>query len=550
MVRDLLKKGLGAITSKQTSIFSAAVFIMLTTWFAYLLGFVKYRVFAIMYGQSMGELGVFFAAFKIPDFIFQVFIASALTSAFIPVFSDYLVKDDTKAANKFASSLMTLGTCVYIVFAIIVAIFAGQITSLIAPGLRPDEIALMTSITRIVIFSQVFFILGTIATGILQSLQHFLLPGIALALYNLGIIIGVLVLEPYFGIYGAVVGVFIGAFLYFVLQIPLLAKSGYKFRAVFEVVDEVKTVLKLMIPRSATALLVQISILATNVYFVSFISAKSIAILEFAQTLWFAPINLFGLSIAQATFPTLSKKAKDHPEFLAVLIPSINQILYLTLPVSVLLIVLRIPIVRLVYGVDAFDWNATVMTGMTLACLSISIAAQSLMYLLSRAFFALKNTKTPLVITAISVLVNVSLSYVFVLVLHKPVYFLALSLSIANILSAVLMLAALHWHIKLPKVEMAVSLSKILIATFIMGFTLYIPIKLLDQLVFDTTRTINLIILTGISSFLGLLSFLFFTWLLEIKEAYYILAVVKKFSSRTPILKNIGEIIDGPKLNT
>lgn len=550
MVKDLLKKGIGAITSKQTSIFSAAFFIMLTTWFAYLLGFVKYRFFAIMYGESMGELGVFFAAFKIPDFIFQVFIASALTSAFIPVFSDYLTKDDTKAANKFASSLMTLGTTVYVVFAIIVAIFAPYITSFIAPGLTAEETALMTSITRIVIFSQIFFILGTIATGILQSLQHFLLPGIALALYNLGIIIGVVLLEPYFGIYGAVVGVFIGAFLYFVLQIPLLAKSGYTFRVVFELVDEVRTVLHLMIPRSATALLVQLSILATNVYFVSFISAKSIAILEFAQTLWFAPINLFGLSIAQATFPALSKKAKERKEFLAILIPSINQILYLTLPISVLLIVLRIPIVRLVYGVDAFDWDSTVMTGMTLACLSISIAAQSLMYLLSRAFFALKNTKTPLLITAISVVVNITLSYLFVMVLHKQVYYLALSLSIANILSAILMLVALHWHINLPKLEMSVSVAKILIATFIMGFSLYIPIKLLDQLVFDTTRTINLIILTGISSFLGLLSFLFFTWLLEIREAYYILAVVKKFSSRTPILKNIGEIIDGPKLNT
>lgn len=550
MVKGLLKKGLGAITSKQTSIFSAAFFIMLTTWFAYLLGFIKYRVFAIMYGESMGQLGVFFAAFKIPEFIFQVFIASALASAFIPVFSDYLLKDDTKAANKFASSIMTLGTTVYVFFAIIIAIFASQITSLIAPGLSSEELALMTSITRIVIFSQIFFILGTVATGILQSLQHFLLPGIALALYNLGIIIGVLLLEPYLGIHGAVVGVFIGAFLYFVLQIPLLAKSGYKFRVVFEVVDEVKTVLHLMIPRSATALLVQLSILATNVYFVSFISAKSIAVLEFAQTLWFAPVNLFGLSIAQATFPSLSKKSKDTKEFLSILIPSINQILYLTLPISVLFIVLRIPIVRLVYGVDAFDWDATVTTGMTLACLSLSIGAQSLMYLLSRAFFALKNTRTPFIITAISVAVNVSLSYLFVMILHKPVYFLALSLSVSNILSAILMLVALHWHVRLPKLEMSVSLAKILIATFIMGFSLYIPIKLLDQLVFDTTRTINLIILTGISSFFGLLSFLFFTWLLEIREAYYILAVVKKFSSRTPILRNIGEIIDGPKLNT
>ena len=470
-------------------------------------------------------------------------------SCFIPVFSEFLEKKSIQSANKFISSLMSLGVITYIGIAIIVIIFAHPIFSILVPGFNAEETNEIIFFTRLLIFSQIFFIFGTIATGVLQTLEHFILPGIAAALYNLGIIVGVLLFAPYFGIYGAVIGTFLGALLFFIFQLPLMYKNGFRFHFVFEIADGVKDVFHLMVPRSLTALVVQLSILV-NLAFISFISARSIAIFELAQTIMFAPVNLFGQSIAQASIPSLAKKVNNPQEFVQIFVASFNQILYLTLPISVLFIVLRIPIVRLLYGTKSFDSDATVVTGMTLACFAISVAAQSLIYILSRAFFALKDTKTPFVITVISILINVVLSYVFTILLKKPVYYLAVSFSVANITSAVLMSVALHYRVKLPKLEVIVSVTKILIATLIMGFSLYIPIKLLDQLVFDTTRTINLIILTGISSFLGLLSFLFFTWLLEIKEAYYILAVVRKFSSRTPILKNISEIIDGPQLNS
>ncbi len=548
MVKDLFKKGIGAITSRQTSIFSAALFIVITSAFGSFLGIFKYRIFTTVYGDSLPELGIFFAAFKIPDFIFQVFIASALTSAFIPIFSDFLEKD-RKDANKFVSSVMTLGTIFYIVAAGVIAIFAEPIVSKIAVGFNPEQLSLMVHLTRIILFSQVFFILGMVSTGVLQTLEHFLYPGIALALYNVGIIIGTLAFGERFGIYGAVIGVFIGAALFFIFQIPLLKKYGFQYSFTLAISEGVKAVGKLMLPRALTVLLMQISIIA-NVFFILFISAESMVFYELAFTIMYAPVNLFGLSIAQASFPTLAKKVRDREGFIEIFVASFNQILYLTLPMSVLLIVLRIPIVRLFYGAKDFSWEATVMTGMTLAILSVSLATQALTLILTRAFFALKDTKTPFVITAVSIALHIGLSLLFVIILKKPVYFLALSLSISNIVTAILLTVALHVKIHLPKLNMTISVVKILVATLIMGFSLYIPIKLLDQLVFDTTRTINLIILTGISSFLGLLSFLFFTWLLEIREAYYILAVVKKFSSRTPILRTIGELIDGTRINT
>lgn len=548
MVKDLFKRSWGAITSKQTSIFSAAFFIVLTSAVGQFLGYFKYRLLAMIYGPSP-DLGVYLASFKVPDFIFQVFIASALTSAFIPIFTDYLDKDNKDKTNEFVSSLTTIGVGFYILVATVIAIFAYPISEQIAPGFNPQELSLMVNLTRIILFCQVFFILGTVATGMLQSLQHFLLAGMASALYNVGIIIGLLIFASVYGIYGAVLGVLFGAFLFFIVQVPLLFRSGYRIVPKFSITRGTKKVFKLMVPRAMTSLVVQLVPLA-NLFFISLISARSMVFYEFASTLMLVPVLLFGQSIAQASFPSLAKKSKNPKEFLDVLVPSFNQIIFFTLPVSALFIILRIPIVRLAFGVERFDWEATVLTGMTLAAFAISIAAQSLIYLLSRAFFAMKDTKTPFIITSVSVGLNIVLAYLFIVVLQRDVYFLALSFSLANILSAIIMTIYLNIHIVLPKFYMSVSVVKTLIATLIMGFSLYIPIKLLDQLVFDTTRTIGLIMLTGIASLLGFLSFLFFTWLLEIKEAYYILAVVKKFSSRTPILKNIGEIIDGPKINT
>ncbi len=125
---------------------------------------------------------------------------------------------------------------------------------------------------------------------------------------------------------------------------------------------------------------------------------------------------------------------------------------------------------------------------------------------------------------------------------------MGISFSIGNIISFILLLITLNAKITLPKLEIVITFIKIVTATFVMGVALYIPIKLLDQLVFDTTRTINLFILTGIASICGIIAYVFFTWLLDIKEAYYIIAVAKQFRNKNKIIKQIGELLDGSKL--
>lgn len=546
-MKNLLQKSLDALISKQTNIFSAAFFIILTTVFSQLLGLFKYRLLVSLFGAS-NDLGVFFAAFRIPDFIFQVVIAGALSTSFIPVFSEYVSRGKQQETNGFTSSLINIGIIFYITVTVVVIVFARPLVGMVAPGFTPRELDLMAQFMILIQLAQLFLILGTVATAVLQSLRHFLIPGLATAFYNVGIIVGLLVAVPFFGIYGAAVGVMLGALLFFLVQIPILSRSGFKYLPTLDLGNGVLKIVNLMVPRSMTLVVTQVAITA-NVFFASFISARSLVIFDLAQTLVLAPVVLFGQSIAQAAFPTLVLKKENKHEFLSIFLSSYNQILYLTLPISVLFIVLRIPIVRLFFGASRFDWPATVDTGRTLAYFSVSIAAQSLIYLFARGFYAHKDTRTPFVITVATVTVNIFMGWLFVLVWHLPIYFLAGAFSIANILAIVIMYIFLNHKIQLPTREIILSTTKITIASLITGVCLYIPIKLLDQLVFDTTHTVNLIILTGIASLAGLFAYTFFSWILRIREAYFIIEVMKKFRSRRQILEQIEELIDGQKLN-
>lgn len=547
MVQSLVKKGLSAFVSKQTNIISAAFFIIITTILSQVLGLLKYRLLVSVFGAS-NDLGVFFASFRIPDLIFQVIIAGALSTSFIPIFSEYIGKNKKSEAYAFTSSLITIGFATFIIVSAFIMLFSYQFAYLSAPGFSVQERAQMATLMKIIQISQIFFILGTIITAILQSFQHFLIAGIATSFYNLGIIIGIIVLTPFLGIYGAAYGALLGSILFFLVQLPGLKHTGFKYYLSFDMKNGVGKILKLMLPRSLTIIVSQLALMA-SLFFASFTSSRSYGIFELALTLVMAPVLLFGQSIAQASFPALSMKHENKEEFTTIFMSSFNQILYLTLPISAILIVLRIPVVRLAYGASRFDWAATVETGFTLALFSLSLFAQALIYLFSRGFFAFKDTKTPLFITLFSVIFYITFSYFAIIINKLPISYLAFGYSVSNIISIILLIIYINKKVSLPKIEMIISMTKIGLAALIMGVALYIPIKLLDQLVFDSTRTINLLVLTGIASFVGLTAYIFFTWLLDIKEASYIIDVLKQFGNRKKMLKQIGEIINGPNLN-
>jgi len=567
MVQTLWQKSLSLLTKQQTNILSAAFIIMVTVILSQILGLIRQRLLVTIFGAS-NVVGVYLASTQLPDFLFQITIAGALTSAFIPVYSEYIVKKKEHEGYMFASDLLGIGIGVFAVLSVFLLAFAEFFCHLLAPNSLPGQIQLMANLMRIIVVGQLLFIIGSFLSAILQCYNHFFIPGIALALYNFGIIIGIAVLSPFIGIYSAAYGVVIGALLFVIMQLPLVKKIGFHFHFSLTLKSNaIKQVMYLMWPRTLSIASYRMGVLMT-IALVSFLSAeefgRNYVIFDYAQTLAFAPIFLFGQTIAQAAFPILSRQKEDMSNFKTTFITSFNQMLYLILPISALFLVLRIPIVRLLYGASQFDWGATVLTGRTLAYFSLSIFAQSLATLVSRAFYAMHDTKTPLIIgtlTTIFMLLLGTLSvYIYnsgihsIRIFYFTYYFgiesIAFAFSIASILNLVFLVLYLNRKTGgFMSRGFLFSIVKIFIATIGTGYALYVPLKLLDQLVFDTTKTINLLILTGISSLIGLCLYLFLTWLFAVHEASTYLLLFKRVGNWRDILKKSKELIDSPRIN-
>ena len=537
MFKRIFTRSTRFMFTQQRSILSAAAVIMTTVMLSRVLGLFRDRLLATYF--SVDELGVYFAAFRLPNFLFELLIMGALSTAFIPVFTRIVLKENQEKAFAMGAQMINLGT-ISIGFLIVpLFIFARPISYLLVPGFNPEERELMIAFTRIMLVGQLIpLVIGNFMTGMLQSLQRFFIPALAPVVYNIGIIIGVVLFARTYGLYGAVFGVVIGAVLYLLVQIPLLVKLGYSHQLKIHLFDpNIKSVMRLMLPRAFGLAVYQIDttmdlILASN------LGTRSITIFNFAQQLQQLPIGLFAGTIAQAALPALSHNTdkEDLTEFKKLIIASIHQILFFVLPASAMLIVLRTPIVRLVFGAARFDWSATVATGQTLSFFAISIFAQSLVQLLARAFYALYDTKTPVIIGVVSVLINTFLSIIFVSFLVLPVWSMAISTSVASLINAAFLLLYLDRRVGGFDVKLlSIPTIKMLFASLATGVFLYLPVKLFDQLIFDTRRVFDLFLLTSVASTIGLSVYIFLAWFLDIDEVTTFFKLLQKMK-RAPRL--------------
>lgn len=493
---------------------------MATMMVAKILGLIRDRLLAHVF--SPDTIDIFWAAFRLPDLIFQIAILGALSVAFIPVFTEYFESKGKEDAFELARSILNIALTVFVLLSFLIYIFAQPlISNFIAPGFAPEKSAQVVSLTRIIIFGQVILIFGAFFIGILQSFQRFIIPALAPVFYNLGIILGIVVFSKSLGVAGAAVGVIIGAILHALIQLPLIWSIGFRFKFPSKFLHPgVREIVRLMSMRTVGLAAEQINE-TVGLALASLVSVGSVTYLTFAQHLQVVPIGLFGATLAQAALPVLSsEKARGKiEEFKITLLTTMHQILFLALPAAAILIVIRIPVVRLIFGASQFDWRATVLTGSTLAYLSIGLAAQAVSLLLVRGFYALKDTRTPVLVSLVVVIINIVLSVYFITVLKLEVWSIGAAYSISTILSATLLFWALHFKVgRFDLKAVLIPFLKMVMATIIMGVALYVPIKLLDQVIFDTTRTINLLILTGLSSAFALSVYVVLVWFLRVRE--------------------------------
>ena len=537
----MVKNLFSLLYSRQTSILSAASVIMATLMLSKILGLVRDRLLAHVFLPE--KIDIFWAAFRLPDLIFQIVILGALSVAFIPVFTEHLEGKGKEDAFEMARAVLNVSLAIFIVITVLIYIFAQPIiANFIAPGFDSLRQAQTVSLTRVILFGQVILVFGSFFIGISQSFQRVLVTALAPECYCLGIILGIVFLSKDFGVTGAAYGVVIGAFLHAAIQIPLISSMGFKFKWPLKFFNPgVKEIMKLMSVRTIGLAAEQINETVGLALASLAPVIGSVTYLTFAQHLQVVPIGLFGATLAQAALPVLSsERARGKiEEFKITILTTLHQILFLTLPAAAILIVIRIPVVRLIFGASRFNWEATTLTGMTLALLSVGLAAQAISLLLVRGFYALKDTKTPVIVSLIVVALNIVLSVYTIVILKLDVWSIGLANSISAVVSAVLLFGTLHF--KVGKFDLNLVLTpfvKMLMATIVMGLCLYIPIKLLDDVIFDTTRTINLLALTGLSSIFALSIYVILVRFLKVRELDTYIELFKRLGKFQSKLKS------------
>jgi putative peptidoglycan lipid II flippase len=530
MVRKLLRNGTALFVSRQQSILGAAFILASMVALSRILGLVRTRLLAQYFPPS--EIAVYFAAFRVPDFLYNVLVYGALSIAFVPIFSSVLAKKGKEEAFCFANNLVQIAGLLYAVFALVILVFADWVCRLVAPGFSPAEMQETVALTRALVFSQLFFMFGSMFSSILQVHKQFLVTAISGVLYNLGIILGIMLFAKMWGIWSAVIGVYFGAALFCLVQLPAVFALKFRFMACLSLRDKrVFEVIKLVGPRTFAIMADQLKMTAT-ISLASLISARSVTLFTISYQLFLVPIGLFAASMAQAILPVLSDEyAKDDfKAFTKTLTVSLQQTLFFILPCAAILVVLKIPVVRLVFGADQFDWTATSLTSLTVAWLSVGLAFEAAQLLFLRAFYALHDTVTPVKMILVALAVDLGLAWYFTQVLGLEVWSLGLAATIGSGVGIVLLFVALcralpelfSWQFVMPILKMSAC-------ALAMAFALYIPVKVLDQVVIDTTRTVNLIILTGIASGCGMIMYLFFTWVLKVREAFMLVEYAKVF---------------------
>jgi putative peptidoglycan lipid II flippase len=417
----------------------------------------------------------------------------ALGSAFIPTFTAYLEQARREEAWRIASGVVNAIALIMIVLAGLAALFARPIVAgVLAPNFEPEKQALAASLMRIMMLSPVIFSISGLMMGILNAHQRFLLPALAPALYNLGIIGGAIFLSPSMGIYGLAWGVVIGALLHLLVQVPGLLALKMPYRPVLDVRHPgVREVARLMGPRVLGLAIVQVNFWV-NTALASGMVEGSIAALSRAWVIMLLPQGIIAQSVANAVFPTFSIHAArgERDQLRGTLGQVLRMVLFLAIPASVGLIALRVPLVRLLFERGAFTPDDTQATAWALLFFALGLVAHSLVEIVTRAFYALHDTRTPVLVGAAAMLLNVALSLTLIRVMggaeslvRGPFAGLALANSIATTLEGIALVALIRPRVGgLEGRRLAVGMLKAGAASAGMGAALWALLPVIEGL--------------------------------------------------------------------
>ncbi len=422
----------GPLQTKQTSVARSAGIVSVAVMFSRVLGLIREMIFARYFGAGF-LMDAYVVAFRIPNVLRDLFAEGALSVAFVKVFTDYQINKGEKEAWRLASLILNLLAVILSLVCIIGIIFSRQFINLVADGFSPEKAALATTLTQIMFPFILLVALAALAMGVLNTKGVFGIPASASTVFNLvSIVFGLGLaywlsgggwvdsndknavpdLASQWAITGMAIGTLIGGLAQFLMQIPSLLKVGFRFSPILSFTDAgVRKVSALMGPAIIGTSAVQVNVLI-NTYFVSGIEGAQ-GWLSYSFRLMQLPIGLFGVAVGTAAIPVLSRLSGEGKikEFRDTISSSINLVFLMTLPSACGLVVLGEPIVRLIYERGKFDETATSMTAIALAGYSVGLTGYAAIKILSPAFYALNDAKTPMMIAIASIAVNFIGSY-------------------------------------------------------------------------------------------------------------------------------------------
>ncbi len=533
-----------------------------------LFGLLRDHLLASFVGPS-ASLDVYYAAFRVPDFIYNSIAILFSVTVIIPFIAQYVSKGEEKDSDlkHFSNNLFSLYCMGMLAVSFLAFLLMPWITHLTAPGFDIAQRHDLILYSRIMLASPFLMGLSSLLSSFAQAQKKFFAFAIAPIFYNFGILIGIIVFRPSLGMLGVTLGVVVGALLYLGIQIPTLASLGVIPR-LLRTIDWhlMKQVIKTSLPRTLASSLTNLSFIAIGAI-ASLLVSGSISIFQFSYNIQTTPLMIIGISYAVAAFPALARlySEKDHESFMDMVHRTTRTIIFFSVPVALFMIVLRAQLVRVLLGAGEFSWNDTRLVAASVAFFCISVTAQCLVLLLVRAFYASGNTKTPLRINAISVGITI-FSAVGLLILHKDsslfrdflsgllridgvvgtsVVLLPLAFSIGQIANAVMLWRALHGHMKGTRAEvrgMNTTLFHTLGASIIASSAVYGALSLISHGV-DQSRFFGILAQGFIAGSIGLVMYVIVLFALRNEDILSFIKTVKsKFWKAKPVVTEQADL--------
>ncbi|MEN6320157.1 MAG: murein biosynthesis integral membrane protein MurJ [Syntrophaceae bacterium] len=437
--------------SENSKVAKAAGVVGLATMLSRIFGFLRDMVVAAFFGAGL-TTDAFFVAFRIPNMLRRLIGEGSLTVSFVPVFTEYLNKKTKEDALELANVAFTALSVILVFISLFGVLFSPLIVTLMAPGWyiqHPDHYHLTVFLNRLM-FPYIFFMsLVALCMGILNSLRHFAAPALSPVILNICMILAALLLRDFFQepITALVVGVMVGGVLQLAMQWPFLVKMGVKLKPDFHFKHPgLKKIGLLFFPAAFGASIYQINLIVSNIL-ASFLPTGSVSYLYYADRIVELPLGVFAIAIGTATLPSFSEQVAkgDFHDFKKTINFSLRLILFVTIPATIALIALRVPVISVLFQRGAFDIQSTILTAQALFYYSIGLWAFSVIRVIVSALYSLQDAKTPMKAAIVAFLVNVVCSIILMFPLKHGG--LALATSIATAVNVIMLAIVLSKRI-------------------------------------------------------------------------------------------------------